>query len=72
MVAIPISVRALCEFQRTSWTLTSVDVGKTVEVAGSGTGLAVDTPWLGATITQVLSADRGVCYINFTTVTETA
>lgn len=72
LVYVPCSVKAESEFQRTSGTLSSVDVWKTVEVSWSGTWLAVDTLWLWATIVKVITEDRGVCAINFTTVTETA
>ena len=61
LVAIPLDDAALAEFAVISGTFTAADVFKTVEFAGTGTGLAVDTAGKGARIEGYLSATRGVC-----------
>lgn len=60
-VWVPISNTCEAQFKRISGTLTTADIGKTVEFASSGLGLAVDTPGKGARITDVITSDYGTC-----------
>lgn len=71
LVAIPMNAEAVAEFKVSAGTLTSADVGKTVEFHSDSLGLAVDTPGKGARIVKALSAARGECVFPFSA-TETA
>ncbi len=72
LVSVPTSIKAICEYRVHSWTASAAKVWSTVEIADSGKWLAVDTLWLGATITKHVSSTRGECQINFTALSDTA
>ena len=60
-VAIPLDAAAIAQFKVISGTLTTADIGKTVEFASSGTGLAVDTAGKGARIEGAGDGTYGLC-----------
>jgi hypothetical protein len=61
LVWVPLTIEAEATFKVSSGTFSPAQVGRVVQIAGSGTGLAVATNGAGAVITGFISATQGKC-----------